>query len=1812
MTQQHTLVIDGASYQICLPDAETDYIQKKIATEKQPYELAMLRDMASRLQPGDTVLDVGANVGNHTLYLANVCGALVHAFEPNAHLCDAIKTSAEWNRKKINVHQVGVAAVGGVARFEHLDPSNLGAQSLSVVSAGADAAESFIPLVALDDLDWEDPVKMIKVDVEGMELQVLAGAAQLLQRDKPILYIESQTAADFSLIKNLLKEYGYIYCSTFNSTPTHAFIHNQSLSLIDDVSEFLAEKANFRYSHMQEVSELKSKLQDCNLKYREANERIKQISEQKDQAAAKYRDATAQIATLKTDIEQARLQQQKLELEGLRLSAAQTLESERALLKLEQEKNAKDAELTEWLLQKQFADKEISLLQSTITNIQQQLADVKTELVEKTEKLKSADEKYRKVTSEQVPALKEQLAEQKSQVAILKQAGEISRQQIQALAEQYERLEQQLAESQACLLKSKEDYANVQSEKIQADLQVAEITSQLQQARQHLQDAQITLAERNEELQQVNERYLQLTAQQIPELQAALESKQHEILTLQQVIDTANTQHSEAILHLQQQYLAEHQALTAQKAQAEQLEKALLVANEKYRNATGDIIPQLKSKLEAQAERSKELQQRATELNQQLKQALQEKSAAQRTLSALRSSSTFKAGAYIRAAKRSWKDAAKLPVRLLRLGKKHQSKSVGNLPIQTAVQHAVGFSTAEHNKHHAELQVSRLADKANRQVRMACIMDDFTYGSYAPECELHQLTPENWLNELEACQPEVLFIESAWRGKDELWGSKVGHCSQELQGIVAWCRKRNIPTLFWNKEDPVHFETFLTTAKLFDFVFTTDMDCIHRYKAALGHDHVYFLPFACQPQVNNPIEKYVRKDAFCFAGAYYVRYPERTRDLESFVQELPSYKPLDIYDRNYGKDDPNYQFPAEYQPHIVGTLPYSEIDKAYKGYRYAINLNSVKQSQTMFARRVYELLGSNTLTISNFSRGVRLLFGDLVITSDSGAEVRRRLQELEANNSIDRLRLAGLRKAMSEHTYADRMNYILEKITGLPRKVQLPAFTIVAVANNQSEANNLAEQVARQQQGCMSLDVQLVLVCGRQLPAKKAEQVLRQKGLAGHAITVKQVKDKTLQQLAGENRWVAGMLVCDYYGPNYLFDIALATRYSTAKVIGKGAYFSNQQDTPVLQKADYAYQMSVPLNARRSAIQPDLAANINAREWCKAMADWQYDIADGLAIDAYNYCENSGLTASEAVLQQVSDLNQQPGFNSGFSVHNLTEMAEAIQPMESELQHAPWLDGAQLAHALAGESYQWLNGHGLADSIGEQRVISLTRNDAISTQVQGPLLEITSTLPDGKHEYLYAKNDLPLESLRQQLPDVTSGSIPLHFQIDPGLNLSLVVLYLDKNKERLSHEILLPNRNVAMTPADGTHYVRLGLRVYAGGSSNIHRLVLGHLDLEPANILGQADVLLLTNHYPSYEDLYRNGFVHSRVKAYREHNTAVDVFRLRKDQPISWHEFQNMDVITGSQQALRRMLASGRYRHVLVHFLDPDMWDVLKEFIGSIKVTVWVHGAEVQPWWRREYNYQDDSELEKAKSESDIRLSFWKGLFSNLPDNLHFVFVSQYFADEVIEDVAIPLPHNHYQIIHNPVDTDLFSYQEKPAEQRKKILSIRPYASRKYANDLSVKAVLELSKESFFSELEFRFIGDGALFDEVLDPIKKFSNVIVERGFLAQTDIARMHKEYGVFLCPTRMDAQGVSKDEAMSSGLVVVTNGVTAIPEFIDAESGILAGSEDYLGMAKGIVAMYNDVEYFKTLSQAAAKRSRQQVDKSRIVAQELIIFSV
>lgn len=1055
-----------------------------------------------------------------------------------------------------------------------------------------------------------------------------------------------------------------------------------------------------------------------------------------------------------------------------------------------------------------------------------------------------------------------------------------------------------------------------------------------------------------------------------------------------------------------------------------------------------------------------------------------------------------------------------------------------------------------------------------KAIKVACVMDEFTFHSYEPECNLLQLTPDAAVSELEVFNPDLLFIESAWRGKDELWNRKIGTLSSELKSVLQWCKERHVPTIFWNKEDPVHFETFLTTAQQFDYVFTTDIDCIARYKAALGHERVYLLLFACQPKTHNPIELYPRKDAFCFAGAYYVRYPERTRDLENYVSEFPNFKPLEIFDRNFGKDDVNYQFPPEYQPYIVGTLPFNEIDKAYKGYRYSINLNSIKQSQTMFARRVYELLGSNTITVSNFSRGVRLLFGDLVVSSDSGKVIVDRLQRLSEEDS-QKLRLAGMRKAMLEHSYEQRLAYVASKALGWAGVNALPAITVVALAKSKEECLQAIKSYRIQRHEPKRL---ILVVNGRDgdwLGATEDPTI--------SVIYPAQADGVQLASILDRDDWIALMSPDDYYGPNYLLDLAIATRYSNAQVIGKAARFRSTDNEAELLDSEKAYRPGMQLSTRSSIIQAGLLREEESLlPWLEQHLStaWEHP---GLSVDAFNYCENGCLTNSEpTVKERVDDLN----VDCGISIDSLLKAGETIPPSEFDESRLPKWTATKLTQLFGS-------------------VKSTTVN--FESVLGG--LTIQSSLLDGKHEYVYAPSELPFNTLP------TSNQLETYLDATPGLDIQYVFVFLNDKKQKISHVIHTANRNHSDQMPEGTAFVRVGLRIYGSGATTIRALMWGHQKLEPERLIGRGDVLVLTNHYPSYDDLYRNGFVHSRVKSYQQRGVHVDVFRLRPQGVLTYHEYQNVDVITGGQEALRKLLDSGSYRSVLVHFLSSEMWDVLEHY-PDLQCIVWVHGAEIQPWHRRDYNYQNEHERDEAVRLSERRMKFWRGILNLKNQNLKLVFVSRYFAEEVFEDLGFRLPEEMYVIIHNPIDTNLFAHHQKSAEQRKRVLSIRPYASRKYANDLSVRAILNLSKKPFFKDIEFRMIGDGKLFDETLEPLRQFANVTIQRGFLNHQQIAALHREYGICLSPTRMDAQGVSRDEAMSSGLVPVTNAVAAIPEFVDESCGILAVSEDADGLAEGIEMLYENPSRFLELSRQAAERVKNQSSAERIIGMELELF--
>lgn len=1079
--------------------------------------------------------------------------------------------------------------------------------------------------------------------------------------------------------------------------------------------------------------------------------------------------------------------------------------------------------------------------------------------------------------------------------------------------------------------------------------------------------------------------------------------------------------------------------------------------------------------------------------------------------------------------------------------------------------------------------VARLVRPHDRKLRIASIMDEFTVHAFEPECDLIQLHPKTWGGQLLDSKPDLVFIESAWHAVDGAWTQKISSPAPETKQLISWCRLLEIPVVFWNKEDPVHFGTFLKMASLADHVFTTDIDCIPKYKRALGHDRVYLLPFAAQPRQHNPIERHDRKDAANFAGSYYLRYPERQRDFDMLIETARTFVPVEIFDRNYERAHPHYAFPDQYKEMILGSLPFREIDKAYKGYRFGININTIKQSQTMFARRVFELLASNTVAISNFSRGMRLLFGKLVPSSDNGDELAREIgRYFESEADYRKLRLLGLRKVMSEHCYKHRLAYIAAKVSGVEYHADRPSVTVAAQANSEEELRHIIENFTRQNY----VEKRLLLYA----TADGAEKV---RGAYGPEVEKFSDWNNFLDAAARQMKdsdFFGLFSAADYYGPNYLADLLLAETYSDAEAFGKPSHYEAGSQGVSLAKDGAQYAPCDQLAARSAVTRP---SRISANWLAEALAAPETALYEGfgmLALDEFNYCRCAVDGDVAVISDTVDDLVQvEDGVELAKSVYPLAEALGALEGSAGPVEAATDTHLAQL------------------DARDLERLLVEPESNQILIERRGETLAVRSTLPANRHAYVWSQRPLK----REECNFVLDSRFRLECKGD--LALRTVFEFLDESGEKLSHSINLIGNTVSLPIPPDCRNIRFGLRIAGPGEMAISKLSFGGLNETPAVLVGRSPYLVVARQYPAYDDLYSYGFLHRRVVGYRERGVPVDVLRLRNDAiERHYHEFNGVDVATGNADLLDATLATGQHRHVLIHLLYRETWQVLKKHIDRIKVTAWVHGAEIQPFHRREFNMEGlpPKEIDRQKRLSDLRMAHWRDVVSDFPDNLHLVFVSKTFAEEAMQDIGIRIPEDKYSIIHNPIDTDLFDYRVKDPEQRRKILSIRPYHSRVYANDLAVQAILDLSQRPFFEKLEFRLVGDGPLFEETVAPLRGLANVHLQQGFLTQTAIADLYEEYGVFLAPTRMDTQGVSRDEAMSSGLVPVTTRVAAVPEFVDETCGFLADPEDAKGLADAIERLYSHPDQFEEMSRAAGKRVRGQSAANLIIPKELGLF--
>jgi glycosyltransferase involved in cell wall biosynthesis len=374
----------------------------------------------------------------------------------------------------------------------------------------------------------------------------------------------------------------------------------------------------------------------------------------------------------------------------------------------------------------------------------------------------------------------------------------------------------------------------------------------------------------------------------------------------------------------------------------------------------------------------------------------------------------------------------------------------------------------------------------------------------------------------------------------------------------------------------------------------------------------------------------------------------------------------------------------------------------------------------------------------------------------------------------------------------------------------------------------------------------------------------------------------------------------------------------------------------------------------------------------------------------------------------------------------------------------------------------------------------------------------------------------------------------------------------------------------------------------------------------------QGRHLVLANEYPNYGAEYGNGFVHRRVELYKKYGAQVDVMAFGKRLPRTVYNYKGVDVLSGYVHELLGLLTSRRYESISVHFLNHEMWNVLSPYLKTSKLYVFLHGYEVNRWIRRIFEYKSFNDLDNNIGRSMQLQRFWHHVVNHKQGPEKYVFVSRWWQQAVAEDMELTFPRVKTEIIHNFIDTDLFRYIPKGPEQRFKILWVRSADARKYGNDLAIDCLSRLRSTNYWDKVEVKIIGDGKFFHEFEEAFVNDENVSIERRFASQEEISVLHRDYGLFLVPTRLDSQGVSRDEAMSSGLIPITNAVTAIPEFADDTCAVLAPPEDAMSMAEEILRIFESPGIFSAMSKRAAERVRAQCDETNTVRREAIMLGM
>lgn len=208
-----------------LPSCLNDVVQGSIVKYADFFEIWNIKEANKFLKDKANILDIGANIGNHSVYWAMVRKARkIHAFEPTTDVFEILCKNIELNSLQdiVKPHNFALGLQEGKVSIKERPAGNLGGTSLKYDEGGELIVKSLDGIQA----EFDEKIDFVKIDVEGFESQVLLGAKEFLAQHKPIIMIEIHPpkfkevseildSLNYKLTEKLVSEVDFIYLPKF-------------------------------------------------------------------------------------------------------------------------------------------------------------------------------------------------------------------------------------------------------------------------------------------------------------------------------------------------------------------------------------------------------------------------------------------------------------------------------------------------------------------------------------------------------------------------------------------------------------------------------------------------------------------------------------------------------------------------------------------------------------------------------------------------------------------------------------------------------------------------------------------------------------------------------------------------------------------------------------------------------------------------------------------------------------------------------------------------------------------------------------------------------------------------------------------------------------------------------------------------------------------------------------------------------------------------------------------------------------------------------------------------------------------------------------------------------------------------------------------------------------------------------------------------------------------------------------------------------------------------------------------------------------